>query len=553
MVNRVTIRADLLAGLTGAIVLVPQGVAFATIAGMPPEYGLYACMVPAIIAALFGSSWHLVTGPSTTGSLIVFASLSALAIPGSPDYIRLALTLAFLTGVFQLILGFARMGALVNFVSPTVIVGYVTGAAVWIFTSQVGNFLALEMPHGLGLTEVYQRVYERATDINPYAAAVGLVTLITGLGVRRFLPRVPHMIVAMLAGTFCAVAINAVVGEGVANIPTVGAIEKAVPPLSWPNFSLQAIEATLLSALVITVLSLTEAISIARAIAQRSEQVIDNNQTFIGQGLANVVGSFFSAYPSSGSFNRSGLNYASGARTPMSAIFAALFLLAILLLLSPLARYLPIASMAAILFIVAFGLINVVEIRRLIRAGKLETLVFAVTVGVTLIDLRVSIFVGMALALGVFVYQASRPSVSTAVPNPDPQSSHFIDGDGKVPDCPSLKILRINGAIYFGAANYIQQVLLQVDREEPQYRDLLIVARGIHYIDAAGAQMLAQEARRRRRLGGGLYFYRLNENAQAALGRSGALDDIGAENLYPTQPQVVERIKERIRARQSAP
>ncbi len=546
LVDRTTLRADLLAALTGALVLVPQGVAFATIAGMPPEYGLYAAMVPAVVAALFGSSWHLVTGPSTTGSLIVFASLSALAVPGSPEYIRLALTLAFLTGVFQVLLGFARMGALVNFVSQTVVVAYVTGAAVWIFSSQLGNFFGIEVARGLSLLALYRSVLGALADINPYSTAVGAITVIVGLACRRWCPRVPHMIAAMLIGSLCAVALDLLVGSDTA-IATVGAIPQALPPLSMPNFSPQAIEATILSTLVITVLTLTEAVSIARAIALRTDQIIDNNQTFIGQGLANIVGSFFSAYPSSGSFNRSGLNYAAGARTPLSAILAAIFLVGILLVLAPLARYLPIAAMAGILFIVAYGLVHTAQIRTICRSSRLEALVFVLTLIATLIDLRISIFIGMALSLMVFVYNASRPNIGTALLHPD--GYHFVEGDGHVAGCPSLKILRINGAIYFGAASYVQQALLRVDRDDPQLVDVLVVARGIHYIDVAGAQVLAQEARRRRRLGGGLYFYRLPDSAQSVLHKGGFIDDIGADNLFPTQTQIVERIKSLIHAR----
>lgn len=551
LVNGETIRADLLAALTGALILVPQGVAFATIAGMPAEYGLYAAIVPAIIAALFGSSWHLVTGPSTTGSLIVFASIGALAAPGSAEYIRLALTLAFLTGLFQILLGFARMGVLVNFVSQTVIVAYVSGAAIWIFSSQIGNFLGIDTPRGLSLISLYRSVAGALGEINPWSTIVGIVTVIASLWCRSRLPRIPHMIVALLAGTLCAGALDLAFGDDVTHIAMVGAIPQALPPLSLPDLSPHAIEATLLSALVMTVLTLTEAISIARAIALRTDQIIDNNQTFIGQGLANFFGSFFSAYPSSGSFNRSGLNYVAGARTPLSAILAALFLAAILLVFAPLARHLPIAAMAGILFIVAWGLINTTQIRVIFRASRLEALVFVLTFIATLIDLRISIFIGMALSLIVFVYHASRPNIATVLPHPDPHSYHFVDGDGRVADCPSLRIVRINGAIYFGAASYVQQALLRVDREDPRAVDVLVVARGIHYIDVAGAQVLAQEARRRHRLGGGLYFYRLPESAQSVLRKGGFIDEIGAQNFYTSRTGIVEHISAHIRARQA--
>ncbi|MBX6393623.1 MAG: sodium-independent anion transporter, partial [Burkholderiales bacterium] len=219
MVDARTLRADLVAGLVGAIILIPQGVAFATIAGMPAEYGLYACMVPAIVAALFGSSWHLVTGPSTTGSLIVFASLSGLAVPGSPEYIRLALTLALLTGIFQLALGLARMGVLVNFVSQTVVTAYVSGAAVWIFCNQLGNFFALDMPRGLSLVDLLQSFARQLGGIDPYATTVGMLTLAAGLLTRRLWPRAPYMIVAILAGSIGAALLDRL-SEGAAGVRT---------------------------------------------------------------------------------------------------------------------------------------------------------------------------------------------------------------------------------------------------------------------------------------------------------------------------------------------
>lgn len=548
-VNRSTVRADLLAGLAGAIVVLPQGVAFGTLAGMPPEYGLYAAMVPAVVVALFGSSWHLVSGPSTTGSLIVFATLSAIAVPETAEYVRLALTLAFLVGIFQLLLALLRLGVLIDFVSQTVIAAYVTGAAAWIFSSQIGNFFGLDIPRGTSFVAVYDSFTQNFAAINGYATAVGVVTLLACLLTRRFLPRVPYMIVGMLAGTFSALILNAISGPAETDIATVAAISTALPPLSSPVLSWDAIQPLLLGALVITLLSSTEAITIARSIALRTDQVIHNNKTIIAQGLGNLVGSFFSAYPTSGSFNRSAVNYAAGARTPLSAIFSSVFLVVILLLVSPLAQYVPIASMAAILVVVAFGLVNVAQIRTLLRSGRLEALVLVSTFAATLVDLRFSLFLGVAASLIIFVYHASRPAVTTALPSPAPGAVHFIDGDGLVPECPTLKIVRIDGALYFGAANYVQQALLQIDRDNPAHRHVLIIARGLHYLDAAGAQVLAQEARRRRAFGGGLYFYRMKDTAHAVLRKSGYIADIGEENIYATQPGVVDSLVARIKTK----
>ena len=320
-VNAGSLRADLLAGLTGAIIVLPQGVAFATIAGLPPQYGLYTAIVPAAVAALFGSSWHLVSGPTTAISIVVFAALSPLAEPGSADFIRLALTLTFLVGAIQLAMGLARLGTLVNFISHTVVIGFTAGAAILIASSQLKNFFGIPVPRGASFAQTIHALAVQARDVNPYATAIGVVTLATGLLVRRLAPRFPYMIAAMLVGSVAGVALGAALGVG-DRIRTVGALPGTLPPLSWPSLSLLTVRQLGGSAFAVTMLALTEAVSIARAIAVRSEQRIDGNQEFIGQGLANVVGSFFSSYASSGSFNRSGLNYEAGARTPLAAAFA---------------------------------------------------------------------------------------------------------------------------------------------------------------------------------------------------------------------------------------
>ncbi|OYW14703.1 MAG: sodium-independent anion transporter, partial [Hydrogenophilales bacterium 12-64-6] len=310
-----------MAGLTGALIVLPQGVAFATIAGMPPEYGLYAAMMPAIIAALFGSSWHLVSGPTTAISIAVFASVSPFAHPGTPEFISLVLTLTFLTGVFQLILGLARMGVLVNFISHTVVIGFTAGAAMLIAGSQIKNFFGVGIPRGTPFFEILSLFVQHLQDINPYVTAVSVITLASGILVKRFMPKFPYMIAAMLVGSFAALFLNARYGVEITHIKTVGALPSGLPPLSSPDFSFGALNQMLFPSLIITMLALTEAVSISRAVATKSGQHIDGNQEFVGQGLSNVIGSFFSSYAASGSFNRSGVNYAAGARTPLAAVF----------------------------------------------------------------------------------------------------------------------------------------------------------------------------------------------------------------------------------------
>jgi len=535
LVNRGSLRDDAMAGLTGAMIVLPQGVAFATIAGLPPQFGLYAAMVPAIIAALFGSSWHLVSGPTTAISIALFAALHNLAEPGSIEYIRLALTLTFLVGLYQLVLGLARMGTLVNFISHTVVIGFTAGAAVLIAASQVKNFTGLPIPRGTPFYEVIYHLVADFLSINLLVLLVGGVTLAAGLLARKWIPKFPYMIAAMIVGSLVAAALNGFFGgEAATGIKTVGALPAGLPPLSLPDFSFGSLKSMAVPALVITLLALTEAVSISRSIATKTEQRIDGNQEFVGQGLSNLVGSFFSAYASSGSFNRSGVNFEAGARTPMATVFAAVFLVLILLLVAPLAAYLPTAAMAAILFLVAWGLIDFHHIKSIWQTSKPEAAILWVTLVGTLINLELGILGGVLLSLVMYLYRTSRPEIEPVVPAGLEGSAacQTVDAKGR-PECPQIRFVRINGSLYFGAVDHIQGALQQIDVENPQHKTVVIHAPAINFVDVAGAEMLAQEARRRRRLGGGLYFYALRNSVHRFLRQGEYLKDIGEGGFFP--------------------
>ena len=541
LVNRATLRDDLLAGLTGALIVLPQGVAFATIAGLPPQYGLYAAMIPAVVAALFGSSWHLVSGPTTAISIAVFAALSHQAEPGTEHYIRLVLTMTFLVGVFQLVLGLARMGALVNFISHTVVIGFTTGAAILIAASQVRNFFGIEIPRGTPFYEILRQLVVQFDRINPWVLTVSVATLVSGILTRRYFKKLPYMIAAMVIGSLVAEGINLWMGQGASGIRTVGALPGSLPPLSIPDFSVDTLRHALGPALVITMLALTEAVSISRAISVRSEQRIDANQEFIGQGLSNIVGAFFSSYASSGSFNRSGVNYEAGARTPLASVFATAFLILILLLVAPLAAYLPDATMAGILFLVAWGLIDLEHISHIWHTSKAESLILIATLVGTLFNLEAGIFVGVFLSLVFYLYRSSKPEIVPLVPAPEAGAYHFIRAKGRL-ECPQLRIVRINGSVYFGAANYVQQALQQIDEDNPLQKSVLIAAASLNSIDIAGAEILAQEARRRRKLGGGLYFYRLNRASYDFLREGGYVHEIGEGAFFPVMTDVTSAL-----------
>jgi SulP family sulfate permease len=543
-VNRRTIKADLVAGVTGAIIVLPQGVAFAMIAGLPPEYGLYSAIVPAIIAALFGSSFHLISGPTTAISIVIYTSLSPLAPPSGPEYIQLALTLTFLAGLFQFGLGLARLGALVNFVSHSVVVGFTAGAAILIATSQFSNLLGIAAAKKHSFIHVWADIAAHLPETNLYVFATGLVTLLIAVAFKIARPRWPGMLIAMVCGS----VMSLIVHGAEHGVRLVGSLPAHLPPLSYPDITTTAVRQLAPSALAIAMLGLAEAVSIARSIATKSEQRIDSNQEFIGQGLSNIVGSFFSSYAASGSFTRTGVNYDSGAKTPFSAVFAALSLTIILLLIAPLTAYLPIASMAGILLLVAYSLIDTHHIASIFRTSKPEAGILIATFLATLfVELEFAIYVGVILSLLLYLNRTSHPHFVTLVPDPDSKRRSFINIERKdLPECPQMKVIRIDGSIFFGAVNHVAEGLDYIARHNPEQAHILVVGAGINFIDVAGCQMLNQEAHRLRMNGRQLYLCSLKGEVLDVMKRGGCNRSIGEENVFPSKVEAVRRLVPRL-------
>jgi SulP family sulfate permease len=382
------VRTDLMAGLTGAIVVLPQGLAFATLAGMPPQYGLYTAMLPCVVAALFGSSRLMVTGPANAISLTVLALLTPHATPESAQYVQLAITLTFMVGVMMLIIAAAGLGRLADRVPHAVIVGFTAGAAVLIINSQVRTMLGLDWPRGLSVPETLMRLWRDLHKVHLATLAVTLATVLACVLAQPFNRRVPYMLVGVLAGSAAAAVLSAAGISGADKIALVGALPSALPPLSAPDLSLDTLHTLAMACAVMTLLALAEALSIARSVAARSGAVLNGNREVFAQGLANLGGAFTSCYPASGSFNRSGVNVAAGASTPLAAISAALFLILMVSFVAPLSAWLPHAAVAGVLLMVALALIDRREILATARQGPAAwvsmSITFVMTVGVSL-------------------------------------------------------------------------------------------------------------------------------------------------------------------------
>jgi SulP family sulfate permease len=392
-----TIRADIFAGLTGAIVVLPQGIAFALLAGMPPQYGLYAAMVPCLIAALFGSSRLMVTGPANAISLTTMALIAPLALPESNSYVAYVLTLSFLVGVLQLLLGLSKAGKWVEKVPHSVIIGFTTGAALLIINSQLGTLFGASIPRGKNVLETVVAVFN-ALQLGQWQLAAPMLVLFTLLAIRLWKPLnryVPAMLVAVILGSLAAALLENML-PAMSLFKKVQEIPGAFPPISYPDLGADTLQKLFSAALIMTLLASTEAMAIARAISLKTKDHFNANQEFIGQGLANVCGSFFSAYPASGSFNRTGVNLASGAKTPLSAMSAAIFLIILLAFVSPLAKHIPYVVIASLLLVVAWNLIDVKQIRHEIHMGPSAWIPMLITaIGTITIPLEWAILGGI--------------------------------------------------------------------------------------------------------------------------------------------------------------
>jgi SulP family sulfate permease len=558
--TRQTLRADLMAGLLGAVLVLPQGIAFATLAGMPPEYGLYTAIIPCIIAALFGSSWHVMSGPTNANSLALLAMLSPLAVPFGPAYVQLALAVTVLVGLMQWLIGALRLGMLADFISPSVLFGFTSGAAVLIMVHALPSLLGLSVSGSAW--GVLSGLWSQAGQWQPAALAVALLTVGVTQAVRRWRPRWPAMLLGLVVATALAwlASLQTQLAPWVADLAEVGTV-----PVPWPHFQVPQINWALLPelmglALSLTIVALGQAISMAKAVAARSGQRIDANREFRGQGLSNLVGGFFSCYVSCGSVNRSMPNLEAGARTPMASVFSALLLLLLTALIAPLLARIPMAAVAALLLLVGWALLDFGRWRELLRLSRQEFFVAATTLVATLtIRLEMAILLGTLLSLLAFLLRTARPAMRTMGFDSTAPERQFVvlEGEGpgreqpsppkpQLPECPQLKLLRMEGEVYFGACTHVSDTL-QALRSAPQpQKHLLVMGKSMNFIDLAGAKLWEAELTARRAMGGDLYFHRPRPEVLRMWQTTGFTRLLGPEHQFPDKRTAIATIFDKL-------
>ncbi|MDO6563767.1 SulP family inorganic anion transporter [Amphritea sp. 1_MG-2023] len=543
-VNRQSLLADLLAGLSGAIVVLPQGVAYAMIAGLPPEFGLYTAIIVPIITGLFGSSRHMVSGPAAAISIVVLSVVSSIVPQGTDAYIPAVLTLTLLAGLFQFGFGLARMGTLVNFISHTVVIGFTAGAAMLIASSQFKQMLGLSVPAGMPFYADWSYMLTHLPFFNGYSLTIALTTIFSTLLIKKLSRKIPAMLFGMMMGSLVCWLLQ---GESHA-VPMVGALSGQLPAFIFPDLSATTLSAIIPGALAIAILGLVEAVAIARAIAIQSGQRIDGNQEFIGQGLANVVGSFFSCFMSSGSFTRSGVNYDAGAKTPLAVMFAALMLVLVLLFAPQITAFLPLPAMAGAIMLIAWNLINIPHIRAILRSSKQETTILLVTfISTLIVALEFSIYLGVLLSLIFYLKRTSTPRIMEVAPKSIDAGTDLRSVQRfQLPECPQHKIIRIDGSVFFGAVDHIQKNMIRFSEQNQGQNHIIINCTGINFIDYAGAEMLIKEARNLQRKGFTLSFCALKNTVKDELEDLRLLEHLGEENFYATIDDALNNLVPRL-------
>jgi SulP family sulfate permease len=467
--TRASVGRDLIVGLSGAILALPQSIAYALIAGLPPEYGLYAAIIPVLIACLWGSSWHLICGPTAAISIVLYASVSPLAVPGSQDYVTLILLLTFLAGVFQWLLGMLRFGALVNFVSHSVVLGFTLGAAVVIALGQLPNLLGLDLPNQATALNSLISLISHIGALDKPSLVLGLGTLVLGVILKLLLPRWPTLLITLALSGLLVWLWPTMFGH----VKLVSSFVGKLPPFSPLPLDLDLVLRLLPSAVAVGMLGLVTSLSIARSLSARSQQLLDANQEIRAQGLSNIIGGFFSGSLSAGSFTRSGLSYEAGACSPLAGVFSAIWVALFAITGAALIAHIPIPSMAGSILLISWGLVDHRGIRSLFRVSHAEFAVMALTcIATLLLELQTAIYAGVLASLFFYLKRTSQPRVQ-----------QWRDGDDD--------ILRVGGSIFFGASHYLQVRLQRLDGSR-----VVIDAQQINFIDYSGVEMLHQEARR---------------------------------------------------------
>jgi len=525
------LRADVIAGLTVALVLVPQSMAYAQLAGLPPQYGLYASFLPVMIAALMGSSRQLGTGPVAIVSLLTAAALQPYAT--NPEtYVAYAALLAFMVGIFQFMLGSFKLGFIINFLSHPVVVGFTNAAAIIIGASQLDKIFGVVKPEA---AQTYEQVW--GVLVNAYGGthlmtlSMAILAFIIIIAVKKYTPKLPAVLLSVTITTVISWLTGFHENFGGA---IVGSIPEGLPSIVMPNFDLSIMSSMVVTAVTIGLIGFMEAISIAKSMAAQTKQKLDADQELMGQGIANVVSCFCQGYAVSGSFSRSAVNISAGAKTGFSSVVTAIIVGITLLWLTPLLFHLPQATLAAVIIMAVVNLIKFHPIKHAWKVEKHDAIVSVVAFVLTLLfapHLENGIVIGVILSLGLFLYRTMEPRFTELSAHDG--STMFVNAlDNDLNRCEVVSIVKYSGSLYFANAGYFEDRILRLIADKQEHLKYIIVdMAGINQIDASGEEALTGLLDRCSANGVEILFARM-EGIESTLIRSGFVDRFGKNRFY---------------------
>ncbi len=536
-----TLKADAIAGLTVALVLVPQSMAYAQLAGLPAYVGLYASFLPVIIASLFGSSRQLATGPVAIVSLMTAASLEPLAIQDPSGYLAYAAILAFMVGIFQLSLGLLRLGVLVDFLSHPVVVGFTNAAALIIASSQFSKIFGIATRKGEHHYETVWNLIQDIPQTHMTTLIMGVFSIFLLVYIKKVAPKLPNVLITVVICTLLSYFLGFEAKGG----SVIGKIPEGLPGFKIPDVEFSQMMHLIVSATVIGLLGFVEAISVAKAIASETRQRLSANQELVGQGSANIFASLFQAYPVSGSFSRSAVNFSAEARTGFSSVVTGLLVAITLLFLTPLLYHLPQATLAAVIMVAVFNLIKIEPIVHAWKVHRHDGFVAVAVFMTTLFfapHLEKGIMTGVLLSLGLFLYRTMTPRFV--------EVGRHEDGSLRSAELFNLKtsetvsVFRYDGDLYFANAGYLEGKVLNSIAQKPDLKVLILDFESVDLIDSTGEETLARIAERLEAAGIELYIARSKRTMRDAFTRSGLMDKIGEERFFRERTLAAKHAKE---------
>ncbi len=523
--------SDITAGLTVGVMAIPQGMAYGMLAGLPPIYGLYTSLVPVFIYALFGTSRHLVIGPAAMGSFLVAAGVSVLAIPGTPEYIQLALLLTLFVAVVQFLLGVFKMGFLLNYLSQPVLSGFISAAALIIFFSQLKHFTGIDIPRSHHIHDVIIHAIRHISELNMPTFILGLCSTAIILIIRKFRRSIPGALIAVIFGIIAIYFFK----FNELGVKIIGSVPEGLPKFSIPNFDLETVIPLLPSTFTIALIGILSSLALGKAMQTKHKNYdISANQEMRALGLANFFGSFFSSIPAAGSFSRTAVNDQAGAKTALSSIVAVILIGLTLLFLTPLFYYLPNSILASIIMVAIVSLVDIKEAKYLWYANKKDFSLLIITFLATLFwGIEQGILVGISLSLLIVTYESTRPHISILGRVPNTNYYKDLARFEELEDREDVLIIRFSGKLYFANAAGFKDKLTKAAKEKGDALELIIInAKSITDIDSTAIHTLQDIYRYYKNEGIDVCYSGMIGPVRDAFHRGGLLSLIGETHFH---------------------